>query len=75
MKKLRTTMDGYFDRLDRKWRALPVKRQRRYTLIFFLAYLLLTAAVITGVCYDVKKNEKGIAVDPIENPIIKRSKR
>ena len=27
MKKLRTTMDRYFDRLDERWRVLPIQKQ------------------------------------------------
>lgn len=71
MKNLRTTISNRFDRLDNRWRALPVKKQHRYTLFFFLAYVLLTVAVITGIWYDVKYSETKIPTVPIKKPIIK----
>ena len=46
MKKLRANMDRYFDKLDERWQALPVRKQHQYTLYFFVGYLLLTAGVI-----------------------------
>ena len=39
-------MDRYFDMLDERWQALPVRKQHQYTLYFFVGYLLLTVAVI-----------------------------
>ncbi|MGV2528144.1 UNVERIFIED_CONTAM: nitrogen regulatory IIA protein, partial [Bacillus thuringiensis] len=51
MKKLRANMDRYFDQLDERWRALPLRKQHQYTLYFFVGYLLLTAMVIGKVWY------------------------
>jgi len=36
MKKLRANMDRYFDKLDERWQALPVRKQHQYTLYFFV---------------------------------------
>ena len=44
-------MDRYFDMLDERWQALPVRKQHQYTLYFFVGYLLLTVAVIGKVMY------------------------
>ena len=52
MKKLRANMDRYFDKLDERWQALPVRKQHQYTLYFFVGYLLLTAGVIFKGWYD-----------------------
>ena len=56
MKKLRANMDRYFDKLDERWQALPVRKQHQYTLYFFVGYLLLTAGVIFKVWYDTSKS-------------------
>ena len=52
MKKLRANIDRYFDKLEERWQALPVRKQHQYTLCFFVGYLLLTAGVIFKVWYD-----------------------
>ncbi|MBN9313949.1 nitrogen regulatory IIA protein [Elizabethkingia miricola] len=71
MKKLRATMDRYFDKLDERWRALPVRKQHQYTLYFFVGYLLLTAGVIGKVVYDTGKPNDTINIRHIENPVLK----
>lgn len=37
MKKLRERLDNWFNKLDERWRSLPVKRQHKYTLLFLWA--------------------------------------
>jgi len=37
MQNLRTTINNRFDKLDGQWRAMPVKKQHRYTLLLFAA--------------------------------------
>jgi hypothetical protein len=54
MKKLRANMDRYFDKLDERWRALPVRKQHQYTL-YFLWVISVTAGVIGKVVYDTGK--------------------
>ena len=66
-------MDRYFDRLDDRWRELPVRKQHKYTLYFFLGYLMLTAGVIAKVWYDTGKSAKDMKIRHIENPV--RGKR
>ena len=65
-------MDRYFDRLDDRWRALPVRKQHQYTLYFFLGYLMLTAGVIAKVWYDTGKSENDMHIEHIENPVLKK---
>ncbi|HAY3551897.1 TPA: nitrogen regulatory IIA protein [Elizabethkingia meningoseptica] len=72
MKKLRANMDRYFEQLDERWRALPVKKQHQYTLYFFLGYLMLTAGVIAKVWYDTGKSENDMHIEHIENPVLKK---
>ncbi|WP_260133131.1 nitrogen regulatory IIA protein [Elizabethkingia anophelis] len=73
MKKLRVNMDRYFDKLDERWQALPVRKQHQYTLYFFVGYLLLTAGVIGKVVYDTGKSNDAIDIRHIENPILKKN--
>lgn len=65
-------MDRYFDQLDGRWRALPVRKQHKYTLYFFLGYLMLTAGVIAKVWYDTGKSENDMHIEHIENPVLKK---
>lgn len=65
-------MDRYFDQLDDRWRALPVRKQHKYTLYFFLGYLMLTAGVIVKVWYDTGKSENDMHIEHIENPVLKK---
>lgn len=39
-------MDRFFDKLDERWRALPVRKQHQYTLYFFVGYLLLRQGLL-----------------------------
>lgn len=48
-------MDPYFDKVDVKWRAMPIRKQHRYALYFFIGYLLLTAGVVAKIWYDAGK--------------------
>ena len=73
MKKLRAIMDRYFDKLDERWRELPLRKQHQYTLYFFVGYLLLTMAVIGKVMYDTSKSGNDIIIEHIENPVLKKS--
>ncbi|MCW2259784.1 MULTISPECIES: nitrogen regulatory IIA protein [Sphingobacterium] len=73
MKKLRANMDRYFDKLDERWRALPIRKQHQYTLYFFLGYLLITVVVIGKVMYDTSKSGNDMIIEHIENPVLKKS--
>lgn len=65
-------MDRYFDKLDDRWRALPLRKQHQYTLYFFVGYLLLTTIVIGKVWYDTKKSDNSMVIEHIENPVLKK---
>lgn len=74
MKNLRTAISNWFDKLDDRWRAMPVKKQHYYTLLLFAGYALLSVVVIVKVCYDVAQSDNAITIEHIENPIIKQNK-
>lgn len=74
MKKLRFRITRWIDRLDDRWRDLPIKKQHRYTLLLFTSYVLLSVVVIAKICYDVGRNGNDLAIDHIENPLIKQKK-
>ncbi len=69
MKNLRTTISNWFDKLDGQWRAMPVKKQHRYTLLLFLGYALLSIVVLLKVCYDVAHSDNTMTIEHIEKPI------
>jgi len=72
MKKLRENMDTCFNKLDMQWRALPMQQQYKYLLYCFLGYLILTIAVILKVWYDTGKSNHRLAIEHIENPVVKK---
>ncbi|MCS4239856.1 hypothetical protein M2306_001304 [Myroides gitamensis] len=74
MKKLRATITDYFDKLNDRFSALPLRKQKQYTLYFFVGYLLLTAIVIWKIWYDAGKSYKTIDIKHIENPVLKKKK-
>ena len=65
-------MDSYFKKLDGRWQALSVGKQHKYTLCFFIGYLLLTAVVILKVWYDADKVDNNLVIEHIENPVLKK---
>lgn len=69
--KLRATIDRYFDQLDKRWQALPSRKQRQYTLYFFIGYLLFTIGVVGKIMYDTGKSKNDMHIEHIENPVLK----
>ena len=72
MKKLRVNIEGYFNKLDEQWRVLSVGKQHKYTLYFFIGYLLLTAGVILKVWSDAGKVDSSLDIEHIENSVLKK---
>ena len=68
-------MDKYFDKLDKRWQAMPVKKQHNYTLYFFTGYVLLTVGVISKVWLDTARTNANIEIKHIENPVPKKKER
>lgn len=72
MKTIRIRIDNWFEAQDKRWRALPLHQQHRYTLLLFTAYLLLTTGVIFKVWYDTTDVYDNMVVRPIEKPVFKK---
>lgn len=72
MKKLRANIEQHFDKLDDRFRALPLRKQRQYTLYFFMGYFMLTAAVIWNIWHDTATSNEAINIKHIENPVLKK---
>lgn len=72
MKKLQADLEKWFDSLDKRWRALDLRRQQQYTLYFFMVYVLLTALVLIKICLDTAKSNAGMEMNHIENPVLKK---
>jgi len=73
MKKLRANLDRYFEKLEERWQAMPMRKKHQYTLYFFIGYLLLTAGVICKVWYDTSKSENDMVIKHIENHVLKKN--
>lgn len=65
-------MDSNFDKLEERWRVLPIAKQRQYTMYFFTAYLLLTIAVILKIGYDTSKSDNNMVIEHIRNPVFEK---
>jgi hypothetical protein len=66
---LRTKIENRINDLDDRWRELPVQKQRKYTLYFFLCYTILTLIVVAKVCVETGKVDPEISNRHIENPV------
>lgn len=72
MKKLRVKMQTWFEKMDSLWLELPLDKQYRYLMCCFLGYLILTIAVILKVWYDFEKSNHSLAIEHIENPVVRK---
>ena len=66
---LRTKIENRINDLDDQWRNFPVKKQRKYTLYFFLCYTILTLIVVVNVCVRTGEVDPEVAIQHIENPV------
>ena len=71
---LRTKIENRINDLDDRWRELPVKKQRKYTIYFFLCYTILTLIVVAKVCVETGEADGEVAMRHIENPVTKKEK-
>lgn len=72
MKNLGTRINNWFEKLDGQWRAMPVKKQQRYTILLFISYALLSTIVILKVCYDVSKSDSSLIIEHIKNLLYRK---
>lgn len=73
MKNIRTTIHHELEKLDLRWRNLPVRKQIRYVLYLFAFYLLMGVGVLVKVFYDLGKGDK-IDISHIEVPTVIHNK-
>ncbi|RQO37693.1 nitrogen regulatory IIA protein [Chryseobacterium sp. KBW03] len=71
---LRTKIENRINDLDDCWRELPIKKQRKYTIYFFLLYTILTLIVVVNVCVETGEVDQEVAIRHIENPVEKTEK-
>lgn len=69
MKNIRTAIDNELEKLNQRWRNLPVKKQIRYVLYLFAFYLLMGVGVLVKVFYDLGRGDK-IDISHIELPAV-----
>lgn len=72
MRKLQAVLEKWSDTLDKNWRVLELQKQQRYTLYFFIGYLLLTAAVLYDAFLDRAASDSQMEISHIENPALKK---
>jgi len=70
MKDLSTKIENWFDKLDNKWRQVPIRTQRMVAILFFSLYALLSLYVIAKVCFDLGRASNEMVVEHIESPEI-----
>lgn len=75
MKNLRKNMERFYDKLDKRWQSLSVGKQRRYTLYFFVGYLMLSIGVVFKVWYDTNGSKNNLHIEHIENPVLKKREK
>lgn len=71
---LRTKIENRINELDDYWRELPVSKQRKYTVYFFLCYTVLTLIVVAKVCVEAGEADPEVTIRHIENPVGKAKK-
>ncbi|MFP3596889.1 nitrogen regulatory IIA protein [Chryseobacterium sp. SIMBA_029] len=73
MKKLKLFIDSCANRLEKRWQKLSARDQRKFLILFFTGYLMVTGFVIVTVWYDAKSesNMQKARIDHIRNPTLK----
>jgi S-methylmethionine-dependent homocysteine/selenocysteine methylase len=77
MKRLKALLKICESWIEERWQKLSAKKQKKFVVLFFAGYLVVTACVILTVWYDAKadasmrKNE----LEHIRNPILQNQKQ
>ncbi|SHL79716.1 hypothetical protein [Chryseobacterium polytrichastri] len=76
MKKLRIFLHTCETRLEKRWKKLSAKEQKKWVILFFAGYLLLTGGVVLTVWYDAKmdSSQHKPVMGHIRNPMIEQEK-
>lgn len=70
MKQLRKKINKTIDRWDKQWQQLPIKKQRRYTLYFFMGYLLLSGGIILKVWLSLGQSKDPVTIEHLYHPVL-----
>lgn len=76
MKNIRSMITSRCDDLNSHWQKLPSGKQKKWVILFFAGYLLITGCVVANVWYDAHKasvTEKP-PIDHIRNPVLNKEK-
>lgn len=76
MKKLRIFLHTCETRLEQRWQKLSAREQKKWVILFFTGYLLLTGGVVLTVWYDAKTDplQHKPVMGHIRNPMIEQEK-
>lgn len=69
MKKLKTIIGAWLDKMDSRWQRFSLKKQHSYILYFFGAYLVLTVVVLLRTGCDIVQSKFGMSIEHIKNPV------
>jgi hypothetical protein len=74
MKKLRIFLHSCETRLEKRWQKLSARKQRKYVILFFAGYLLVTGCVVLKVWYDAKADmtTQTPGTGHIRNPVVEQ---
>ncbi|WP_129533917.1 hypothetical protein [Chryseobacterium sp. 3008163] len=65
MKKIRDQIEHHILCADRKWKALPAKRQRLFTKLFLAGYAILTVLVLGSICISTGNKTNTMSISHI----------
>lgn len=65
MKKIKDKIEHHILCADRKWKALPEKRQRLFTKLFFTGYAILTVMVLGSIVVSTGSKTNIMLIDHI----------
>lgn len=76
MNKLRVFLHTCETRLEERWHKLSARKQRKFVILFFAGYLLITGCAVLKIWYDAKtdKIKPKSVTDHIRNPIVGEQK-
>lgn len=67
MKNLSTKIENSFDKLDKRWRRVPLKTQRLVAILFFTVYALLSLYIVAKVCFDLGRASNELVIEHIDS--------
>lgn len=72
--QFRNNLDVWTNTLDKRWRRLPLKKQRIYTIYMFLGYLIVTVLIVLQICLGYPLTKHNYRIEHIDNPSIPKQK-